>query len=61
MDIPFSGFQAFKLLDKKGVIMSEIMPISPLFPSTLAHQWNGTGFALYIVKDYRPRRAIMAK
>ena len=61
MDIPFSGFQAFKLLDKKGVIMSENTPISHLFPSTMAHQWNGTGFAIYMVKDYRPRRAIIAK
>ena len=61
MDIPFSGFQAFKLLDKKGVKMSENTPISPLFPSTLAHQWNGTIFAIYMVKDYRPRRAIMAR
>jgi hypothetical protein len=59
MDIPFSGFQAFKLLDVKGVKMSENTPIYPLFPA----QWhiNGTGFAIYMVKDYRPRRTIMAK
>jgi len=38
MDIPFQDFQAFKLLDNKGVKMSENTPIPPLFPSTFAHQ-----------------------
>ena len=47
MDIPFSGFQAFKLLDKKGVKMSENKPIYPLFQA----QWHISGMArvlLYI-------------
>ena len=47
MDIPFSGFQAFKQLDKKGVKMSENTPISPLFPA----QWHISGMVrvlLYI-------------
>ena len=39
MDIPFSGFLAFKLLHKKGVKMPEITPIYPLFP---AH-WHISG------------------
>ena len=54
MDIPFPDFQAFKLLDEKAVKISENTPISRLFPSTLAHQWNGTGFAIYMVKENRP-------
>ena len=61
MDIPFSCFQAFKLLYKKGVKMSENTPIYHLLPSTMAHQWNGTVFAIYIVRDYRHRRAKMDK
>ena len=61
MDIPFPDFQAFKLLDKKAVKMSENTPISRLLPSKMARQWNGTVFAIYMVKDYRPRRAIMGK
>ena len=61
MDIPFPDFQAFKLLDKKAVKMSVNTPISRLFPSTMVHQPNGMVFAIYMVKDYRPRRAIMGK
>jgi len=47
MDIPFPDFQAFKLLDKKAVKMSENTPIYPLFP---AH-WHISGMVrvlLYI-------------
>ena len=42
MDIPFSGFLAFKLLHKKGVKMSENTPIYPLFPHIgTSVEWYG--------------------